>query len=158
LVKQFADTYVEITPSGAGLRIWCLARTSRALKKALPDGGLEVYSSGRYFTVTANRFLDAPLEITDHQRDIDALLHYYAPAGTPGAGLHSTRIAEKITGGNRYPAFASLAGTLRKRGFALEVIEAAVRALNRYQCDPPKPDAELERDLRKILASAARWT
>src|SRR5262245_46240553 len=28
LVRQFADSYTEVTPSGSGLRIWCIASTA----------------------------------------------------------------------------------------------------------------------------------
>jgi primase-polymerase (primpol)-like protein len=50
LLKQFGNTYIEVTPSGSGLRVWCLATTARALKKELPDGAIENYSVARYFT------------------------------------------------------------------------------------------------------------
>jgi primase-polymerase (primpol)-like protein len=156
IVDQFADTYTEVTPSGAGLRIWCLATAARALKKSLPDGAIEIYTNGRYFTFTGNRFGDAPLEITDHQADVDQLLRCYALTGSASHG--PSRIGPKIAAGDRYKTFCSIAGTLIKRGVCDEGIEAAILAINAHQAEPPKSDAEIQKDVRKILASAQRWS
>jgi hypothetical protein len=158
LLKRFADCYVEITPSGAGLRVWCLANTLRGLKRALPDGQIEVYSSGRYFTVTGNRFGGAPLAITDHQADVDRLVAYFEPAAPNPSGSCSGRILEKIPAGDRYRTFCSIAGTLVRRGVCDQAIEAAILAINEHQADPSKSDLDIRVDLRKILSSARRWS
>lgn len=56
------DTYAEISPSRRGLKLWCKGSIDKGRKKLLSekiDGskapGIEVYSSGRYFTVTGQR-------------------------------------------------------------------------------------------------------
>lgn len=46
------NTYAEISPSGTGLHIIGKAD----LEKGFRSGGIEVYPSGRYFTVTGNSF------------------------------------------------------------------------------------------------------
>src|SRR5262249_42055218 len=98
-----------------------------------------------------------------HQDDIDALFRHFAAANanaaTSGSAYEagaSGTIAEKLTEGARYPAFVSVAGTLRKRDLPLEVIEATIRAMNSFMCDPPKREAELEQSLLKILPTSAR--
>lgn len=55
--------------------------------------------------------------------------------------------------GQRNNALASLAGTMRRRGFTHAAIEAALLAENEQRCNPPLPDAEV----RKIAASVARY-
>lgn len=46
------NTYAEVSPSGTGLHIIGRAK----LEKGFRSGGIEVYPSGRYFTVTGNSF------------------------------------------------------------------------------------------------------
>lgn len=55
------DTYAEISPSGRGLKLWCYGSIERGRKKIIEERegkspGIEVYSSGRYFTITAQRW------------------------------------------------------------------------------------------------------
>ena len=63
IIDRFSDTYRELTPSGNGLRIWCLGRPVQT-GQVTPrhddeDRGqrLEVYAhpSNRFFTVTGDR-------------------------------------------------------------------------------------------------------
>lgn len=52
------DSYAEISPSGRGLKIWCYGDIERGRKKIIEERaegkspGIEVYTAGRYFTVT----------------------------------------------------------------------------------------------------------
>ncbi|MCK9497121.1 MAG: bifunctional DNA primase/polymerase [Dehalococcoidia bacterium] len=55
--------------------------------------------------------------------------------------------------GQRNNALASLAGTMRRRGFTHAAIEAALLAENAERCNPPLADDEV----RKIAASVARY-
>ncbi len=70
--KKWIDhfkSYTEITPSGKGFHI--------IVKGALPPGGnrrgpLEVYSRGRYFTVTGDIFDGSSRRIEERSRELDA--------------------------------------------------------------------------------------
>jgi primase-polymerase (primpol)-like protein len=57
IVRQFAGTYIERSPSGDGLRIWAVGRAFRS-GKAPGAPWIEVYSypSRRYLTVTGHRW------------------------------------------------------------------------------------------------------
>jgi putative DNA primase/helicase len=63
ILDRFAETYIEISPSGIGFHILCfgkpLATGQRKWKKknTNEDQGIEVYdyTSPRYFTITGNR-------------------------------------------------------------------------------------------------------
>ncbi len=64
------DSYTEISPSGAGLHIICKGR--------LPEGGrrkdgVEMYSEGRYFTMSGNHFPGTPHEVFDRTAELAAL-------------------------------------------------------------------------------------
>jgi putative DNA primase/helicase len=50
---------------------------------------------------------------------------------------------ERITEGGRNATLASLAGTMRRRGFSREAIEAALLEENAARCDPPLDDEEV---------------
>jgi hypothetical protein len=63
----------------------------------------------------------------------------------------------RLTEGQRYNGFVSLAGTLALRGVCDEGIVGAIEGLNRAQCDPPKTPGELAEDLKKIMPSVQLW-
>ena len=70
LIHQIGS-YTEISPSGKGLHT--------IIKGQLPEGGiregkLEIYDTGRFFTVTGNHLPDTPSEIMDCSGKVDALL------------------------------------------------------------------------------------
>jgi hypothetical protein len=66
-VSQFA-TYSEVSPSGTGLHIVGRAKIPEALiKTALYSGHVEIYSDGRYFTITGKKLPDAPSKISEIQ-------------------------------------------------------------------------------------------
>jgi hypothetical protein len=60
-VLGYAETYAEISPSGKGLRLFMSDPIANALKEN--GAGVEVYGSGRFMTVTAQRIPDAPDEV-----------------------------------------------------------------------------------------------
>ena len=69
IVKRF-DTYAELSPSGKGFHIIGKANLPA---KGRRKGALEMYESGRYFTVTGDHYGASPLEAKDIQTEITAL-------------------------------------------------------------------------------------
>lgn len=68
VITQF-DSYTEVSPSGKGYHIWCKGKTK---KPGLRKGNTEMYSSGRYMTVTLDPLI--PLRgIVENQHAIDWL-------------------------------------------------------------------------------------
>ena len=64
------DSYTEISPSGKGVKV--------ILKGKLPDGrrrkgNIEMYDTGRFFTVTGNRFQGTPETIEERQSEVEML-------------------------------------------------------------------------------------
>ena len=68
IVPACAGTYIEVSPSGTGLHIFGLATVGTGRRR----DGVEVYDRGRYFTVTGDRWGDAPLKLADIQAVVDA--------------------------------------------------------------------------------------
>jgi hypothetical protein len=79
IVEDF-DSYTEVTPTGTGLRIWVEAEkvpTWSANKGGEID--IEVYSRGRFFTVTGRHLEGTPRTIDRRQAELDAFMRDYAP-------------------------------------------------------------------------------
>ena len=154
IVERFADTYMEISPSGRGLKIWCRGALPAAVAKVKVeegrDGGIEMYDHARYFTVTGRNFRSGPLQIEDHAADVLTL--YERLTSRPGPRCE-VPAEGKIPKGQRHKTLVSLCGTLRRRGVCDEAIEACLQAVNQHQCEDSKPPGEIS----KIVASTRIW-
>lgn len=169
IVERLADSYMEISPSGRGVKIWIRARIPGAsgkkiehLRRDAPgvaealgdpdaDGGIEMYDHARFFTITGNVYKDAPSQIEEHQDALDWLYGLITGgiAGKPGSGgnrvtnkadLHSTA---SVPAGQRHNFLMSLAAQYRVRGMEHAEILAALQSINQTRCVPPKPANEL---------------
>jgi putative DNA primase/helicase len=88
------QTYTEVSPSGTGLRLWLYAtREQRGRRK----GHIEVYSWGRYLTLTGCHVDGTPTTIEPRQAELDAFERETfskaqksstPPASTNGTGAH----------------------------------------------------------------------
>ena len=74
LTEAFSDTYIEYSPSGNGLHIWCIGEVPTAVKTS----EVEIYSVGRYITLTWQAFNSSP--ITDCQDKLSVLYKSLKPA------------------------------------------------------------------------------
>jgi putative DNA primase/helicase len=64
------NSYTEITPSGNGLRIWFRGELPAGRRR---KGLIEMYDSGRYFTVTGRHLDGTPETLEDRSEEIAAL-------------------------------------------------------------------------------------
>lgn len=69
IVDACAGTFIEVSPSGTGLHIYGRGTVGAGRRLV----GVEVYDRGRFFTVTGNRWGDAPLDLADIQSVLDSL-------------------------------------------------------------------------------------
>lgn len=67
IYANFINTYAELSPSGKGLHIVCMATTEKGRKR----GNIELYSHSRFMTVTGNVYNKKP--IINYQQNIDTL-------------------------------------------------------------------------------------
>jgi hypothetical protein len=83
--------YIEVSPSGTGLKQWIKGEIPHAFKKA----GLEIYNGGRYFTLTGEVYGQAPEIIPDRTAEVKSLISREFPESekpkkplqiTPGGG------------------------------------------------------------------------
>jgi len=112
IVEVFSDTYMEVSPSWRGLKIW--ARGS--LPANLPgvqvgDGAVELYDHARYFTVTGRALRGAPLQIEEHSKDLVAL--YTRLAGDRKTGPLQPQEGGRIPYGQQHNTLAKLLSHLK---------------------------------------------
>ena len=69
ILAQFSGTYAEISPSKKGVKIFVRGTVPGGIKK----GNIEIYPSGRFFTVTGNRWGEHPSSLADGQEALTAL-------------------------------------------------------------------------------------
>lgn len=74
LTHSFKNTYIEYSPSGKGLHIWCIGAVPTAVKTK----EVEIYSQGRYITLTWQAYNSSP--ITDCQDKLSSLYQSLKPA------------------------------------------------------------------------------
>ncbi len=57
-ILDLFPTYTEVSPSGNGLKLWIEGKldSPRGRRLNIKDGHVEIYSTGRYFTVTKNLY------------------------------------------------------------------------------------------------------
>src|SRR5688572_14049400 len=138
VVERFFDTYMEISPSGQGLKIWVRGTLPANVPGVkVGDGQIEMYDHGRYFAVTGCAFRGAPLQIEDHSGDL--LLLYERLVGGRKTWPLQPLDGGRIPHGRQHNTLVSLAGTLRARRICDEAIEACLQAINQHQCERPGP-------------------
>ncbi len=181
IILSRIDCYAEISPSGRGLKIWCRGKIDKGYKKNLGEKdeeigkapGIEVYTSGRYFTVTGERWEGAREDIVSCQQDLDWLIEKYWPVSpeavqttvpqatytqaTSGqdvstqerAARYLARMPVAVSGEHGHDVTFRAACVLML-GFALSADEAwPVMAEWNQGCNPPWGDDDLRRKLNE---------
>lgn len=158
IVAAFSETYMEVSPSGTGIKIFCRATLpDKGRKKVFSDGGIEVYDRDRYFTVTGHAWCGAPSEIEDYQAEVVRLYQRITEDGH-GKRAYDLRDHQKVSAKqkegdpSRHEFLKTQAARGRNLGMEFPELLAMLKEINRNRCDPPKPDAEVE-ELARYFAS-----
>jgi len=110
IIRSF-HSYTEVSPSGSGLHIICRGKLPGP---GIHRGKIEMYDSGRFFTVTGKQF--SPDSLVDAQAAID---HYYgmltkrvkpaaAPQTSTGEGLQDEEVISRARKSRQAEAFERL--------------------------------------------------
>jgi hypothetical protein len=146
-IMSAANSYAEVSPSQQGIKIFGTGSIGTA-RVAAADGGLEIYSGGRFFTVTGQRINDADLaDLTDAAAVARKLWR------TEMVAEKRTTSNDAIPEGGRNSALTSLAGAMRRNGASVAAIEAGLLAHNAERCNPPVTSDEV----RSIARSIGRY-
>src|SRR5215203_4912374 len=92
-IEQF-DSYTELSPSGSGFHIICKAKVPKGTNRA--EG--ELYSSGRFFTMTGDVVRDAPIREAQDAADefYKFLRRGEEESAAPGASVSALTDAEVV--------------------------------------------------------------
>jgi hypothetical protein len=155
IIGKFADTYMELSPSGRGVHIFARGTLPSSVGKVkVKDGGIEMYSHARFFTITAHPFRGAPLQIENHAEDILVLHRLLAKTWRQqGGNKYPIPLDGKIPHGTQHLTLVSIAGTLWRRGVCPQAVEACLQLINRWQCEQPGPPA----NITKIVESTKKY-
>lgn len=104
MAQEIVDTlqsYAEISPSGTGIHILCKGRMPKEPGRRNKEG-LEMYDTGRYFTVTGNAYCDAegnPYPLRDCTAEIDRIHKKYIY--NPPAQTTETKDTKPVSRGGK---------------------------------------------------------
>jgi primase-polymerase (primpol)-like protein len=85
IVSVFADTYMELSPSGNGIHIIAKADLFSGRRFQVGDGGVEIYATGRYFTMTGKRFNRSPKKLKNFDDPVTSVLNIIDSVNLSGA-------------------------------------------------------------------------
>ena len=176
-------SYAEVSPSGRGIKVWAKGQlpTDRGRKVKIEGGALEVYSQGRYFTVTGQNYVHSANrrhEVAECQVGLDWLAQTYLPEQPKHSTSQVYTPRPLMEGGTRSPlaraeAYAdsyppAISGqdghgvTFRLacvlvNGFDLGE-GPALQILERWNstCQPPWSEQELEHKIRDAASKGAQ--
>ena len=156
ILERFKDTYVEVSPSGTGLRVFCYGKPGRSGKNVGKAKWCEVYShpSSRYLTVTGNHWTGSATAVTEQQDALDWLHDRFmvstggkpskpSPSPARSLDLDDTALLDKAGTAKNGGAFRALwSGDTSGHGGD---DSAADQALNNHLafwtgCDPDRMD------------------
>lgn len=154
ILERFGDTYMEVSPSGSGVKIWVRGSLPRNLCKVhvTDGGGIEMYDHARYFTFTGLVFRDAPMQVENHTADVLLLYEHLTRRNRRCWPLQPLQ-GGRIPYGQQHSTLVSIAGTLRARRVCDKAILACLLAVNEHQCERPGPPVNIAR----IVRSTRRW-
>jgi hypothetical protein len=152
IVGRFSDSYMEISPSSRGLKIWARGSLPANIGGVkVGDGQIELYDHRRYFTVTGRAFRNAPLAVEDHAADLLGLYERLT-RNRRGWALQPLE-GGRIPYGQQHSTLVSIVGTLRARRVCEEAIEACLQIINERQCERPgRPE-----NIKRIVRSSRKW-
>ena len=97
------DSYAEVSPSGTGVKVFLWAKKpGPRCRKAYHDGEMEIYDSGRFFTVTGRRLADVSASVEERQDALAAL--YKDVFGANGEAAAAVDPAPKAAAAEATPA------------------------------------------------------
>jgi hypothetical protein len=167
------DSYTEISPSGTGVKIFCIGKLPVGRKTKNAARTVEIYSSGRYFTVTGRQVYGTPKRVEARQEQLEAVWAKYIGSEqvTPGP-KPSTNGHHHTNGQSTDAALAAMLrikpvdsendGSNRLLAVCCRAIEhdlsddVAIQVIRQYEQTHPFPAAWSDADILRRLRDAER--
>lgn len=152
-VMAAACSYTEISPSGNGLHILGLGDAGTTKKDA---SGLEVYSGGRFFTVTGRRVNGAHL--ADIREAANVARRLFLRTTTDDRTKPRPAAGGAIKEGGRNSSLYALGRRLADAGgLSAGEVAGVLPVLNASRCDPPLATDEVQQIARSVANGAGDW-
>ncbi|MEM8495030.1 MAG: phage/plasmid primase, P4 family [Planctomycetota bacterium] len=169
IVESFG-TYTEVSPSGSGVKMLCRAD---AIPKGKNVGWCELYTGGRFFTITGQRVPGTPAIVNDCSGPFAAL---YARVTKPKASTNGTayrngrkasngddnrvarcmayldKLPRAVSGSGGHNATFTAACTCYRFGLTDTEADDALKWYNEHRCDPQWEDWELKHKVESAKA------
>jgi putative DNA primase/helicase len=163
------DTYTEVSPSGTGIKLLMIGKLPLGHATKNKVGSVEIYSAGRYFTITGRRIDGTPKRVEARQLQLEAVWKKYI-------GSEQVRPERKTSSSaNGYASDAALRAMLRIRpdenendgsnrllAVCCRAVEhdlsddAAVSTVREYEQSHPFPSNWSDDDIIRRLRDAER--
>ena len=167
IVDKFHDTYIEISPSGAGIRIFCLVPEQFSYDTDvyyIKKGDIEVYIPGftnRFLTVTGNALNQE--DVTETTEALTWLLNTYMHRPTPPAAtsvsgrsyLKDESVIEKASNAQNGAKFTRLWNGAIAEYPSHSEADAALCSLLAYWCGGDKE--QMDRLFRRSGLMRDKW-
>lgn len=122
-IPRLINSYTEYSPSGNGIHVICKGTIPKALKLK----GLEVYTSGRFFTVTGRRIEEFSENVEQRTTSLQTLYAQYVKEKSQQN--ESNWVEEKLANiekGNIHNTTISILGKFRRDGWSKEAVKQFV--------------------------------
>ena len=153
-LKGITPTLTCATPSGGWHLYYRMPGPLRSRNGILP--GVDLKADGGYVVGPGSEIDGSPYEWMDSAVPIAPLPEAITDLlERPSENRNGSPLEpESVIGeGLRNETLASIAGTMRRKGLAVDEIAAALRVVNTRRCQPPLPDHEVE----TIAASISKY-
>jgi hypothetical protein len=146
-------SYSEISPSGTGVNIFLRGKPPANAKHKVnhQTGSVEVYDSGRYFTVPGQHVAGTPPTVEDRQAELTTV--YAAVFGIEPAPANSSSVggpSEPIGKGQRTNVLCRLIGKMIDSGVPANSMEATALTLN-AGFNPPLDELQVKYTVRDMV-------
>jgi predicted transcriptional regulator len=156
--------YIEVSPSQRGLKFIVRGDLPKALKRSIGDHeGIELYATGRYFTITAQRLPGCATDPQPAQDILDDLVaHFDPPAATPvenstGDEPYTARTIDDVQGGGWHATRARSVEMLIKLWAEEKIAHARDQVQHAPNGTKHNRRLEMGRLLGGVIAAAPRY-
>jgi hypothetical protein len=166
-------TYTEVSPSGTGVKLLCIGKLPKGARTKNEAHTVEVYSSGRYFTITGQHLDGTPKRVEERQQQLEAVWQKYIGSEQrhntnghsggsrrdPQSGIDQQALAAML---RIKPSENENDGSNRLLAVCCRAVEhdltddVAVATIRRYEATHPFPTDWTDDDIIRRLRDAER--
>lgn len=173
-IVETMGTYAEVSPSGTGIKLLCIGTLPAGARTKNKAGTVEIYGSGRYFTVTSQRIDGTPKRVEQRQEQLHTVWQKYIGAEQTHTTNGKPQNKDESGGGVREQALLAMLrirpdddehdGSNRLLAVCCRAVEhelddgSAIATIRKYEETHPFPTQWSDDDILRRLRDAERKT